>query len=89
MEEHSEGLCRWVRREAEGEHIGEGHYTEGEEQEDYDSCWVIEVERLEEDDCRNYRDVKLNRIEDEVGDPVRAEPHARNDLDMLELRYSL
>ena len=89
MEEHSEGLCGRVRREAEREHVGEGHYTEGEQQEDYDSCWVVKIECQEEDDCRRYRDVKFKRIEDEVSDPIRAEPHARNDLNMLELSYSL
>ena len=89
MHEHSEGLRGRVRREAEREHVGEGYYTEGEQQEDYDSCWVVKIKRQEEDDCRRYRDVKFKRIEDEVSDPVRAEPHACNDLNMLELSYSL
>ena len=85
VEEHSEGLRGRVRREAEREHVSEGHNTEGEEQEDHDSCRIVEVERQEEDDCCSYRDVEFQRIKDEVSDPVRAKPHASNDLNMLEL----
>ena len=76
VEEHSEGLRGRVRREAEREHVGEGHNTEGEQQEDYDSCWVIKIECQEEDDCRSYSDVKFKRIEDEVSDPIRYQTHS-------------
>ena len=89
MQEHREGLCGRIRREAEREYVSKRHYTEGEEQENHYSRRIVEFERQEEDDCRRYRNVKFERIEDEICYPVGAEPHSRNDLNMLELRYSL
>ena len=80
MTEHREGLSSRVSSEEERHYICEWHDSKRENGED-PLCWrILLVKSIEERDRRCNRNVQLDRVKDEISDPIRGQAHTSDNL---------